>query len=221
VFIPAWSNIPAILFIFSTIVKILLADDHPLVREGLKLLITQFGNTPLFNGVPEFIEAQDYPSLHALLDIHRDLALAVVDLHMPGAGQATGLDKVVQAYPQVPLVVVSAFSSPDVVRKALVWPSVFAFVPKNGSPVCMHRAIFAALAREKIGEVNDAAHAPESQDLLAPRLQAVRTLLREGKSNKVIAQELGLSEGTIKNYMSEIFKSLKVTNRTQAARFDA
>ncbi len=178
-------------------------------------MITQFGYSP------EFIEAHDYASLLAQLKAHPGLALAVVDLHMPGAKELAGLDTVVKAHPAIPLVVVSAFSSPDVVRKTLQRASVYAFVPKNGSPVCMQVAVQAALARDKVGEVSDAVALPVSPDVLAPRLQAVRDLLREGKSNKAIAYELGLSEGTIKNYMSEIFKSLKVTNRTQAARFDA
>jgi DNA-binding NarL/FixJ family response regulator len=197
--------------------KILLADDHQLVREGLKLLIGQYG------GTLEFIEAQDYPGLRAQLQLHLDINVAVVDLHMPGAEHGAALDALAHAYPKVPLVVVSAFSSPDVVRKVLALPSVCAFVPKNGSAACMYLAMQAALAGHKIGEVTDAPPeqvAPSLQGL-APRLEAVRLLLREGKSNKRIAHELGLSEGTVKNYMSEIFKALKVSNRTQAAQFDA
>jgi DNA-binding NarL/FixJ family response regulator len=196
-------------------VKILIADDHQLVREGLKLLIGQ-----LDAGL-SFVEAKDYASLRAQLLAHPELAAAVVDLHMPGSEQGDGLQAVAKAHPHLPLVIVSAYSSPDVVRKALMLSTVYAFVPKNGSAACMHTALKAALARDKIGEVSDAApEAARSPDLLAPRLAAVRELLREGKSNKVIAHELGLSEGTVKNYMSEIFKSLKVNNRTQAARFD-
>lgn len=196
-------------------VRIVIADDHQLVREGLKLLLHQFSDAP------QFLEAQDYASLRAQLIAHPDLALGVVDLHMPGAEHGAALEVLAAAHPHVPLVVVSAFSSPDVVRKALALPTVYAFVPKNGSSACMFRAMQAAMARDKIGEVTDAPDAPAPlQDGLSPRLEAVRNLLRKGKSNKAIAHELGLSEGTVKNYMSEIFKALKVTNRTQAASFD-
>jgi DNA-binding NarL/FixJ family response regulator len=195
--------------------KILIADDHQLVREGLKLLIHQFGDAP------EFLEAHDYVSLREQLRSHPEVDLVVVDLHMPGADHGLGLEAIAQAHPTTPLVVVSAFSSPDVVRKALAIATVYAFVPKNGSPACMHTAMQAALLHNKLGEVSDAYAVPvQSPDAMAPRFEAVRTLLREGKSNKAIAHELGLSEGTVKNYMSEIFKTLKVTNRTQAARFD-
>jgi DNA-binding NarL/FixJ family response regulator len=196
-------------------VKILIADDHQLVREGLKLLIHQCSDAP------EFLEAQDYASLRAQLMAHPDLALGVVDLHMPGAEHGAVLEALSAAYPHVPLVVVSAYSSPDVVRRALALPTVYAFVPKNGSSACMFRAMQAAMARQRIGEVSDALEETAPlQDGLPPRLEAVRNLLRKGKSNKVIAHELGLSEGTVKNYMSEIFKALKVSNRTQAASFD-
>ena len=57
--------------------------------------------------------------------------------------------------------------------------------------------------------------------LLTPRMEEVRQLLRQGMSNKLIASTLGLSEGTVKNYMSEIFRALNVSNRTQAAQLDA
>jgi DNA-binding NarL/FixJ family response regulator len=197
-------------------IQILIADDHQLVREGLKLLIDKFGDAP------EFLEAHDYASLRAQLGAHPEVDLMVVDLHMPGADHGAGLEAISTDHPNTPLVVVSAFSSPDVVRKVLALPTVYAFVPKNGSSECMQRGMMAALQRRKIGEVSDASDniLPLAVDGLAPRLGAVRALLRAGKSNKAIAHELDLSEGTVKNYMSEIFKSLKVTNRTQAARFD-
>lgn len=51
-------------------------------------------------------------------------------------------------------------------------------------------------------------------------MQEIRSLLRQGLSNKSIARQLNLSEGTVKNYMSEIFRALSVSNRTQAAQYD-
>ena len=57
-------------------------------------------------------------------------------------------------------------------------------------------------------------------DRLTPRMEEVRQLVRQGLSNKQIARQLNLSEGTVKNYLTEIFRLLQVTNRTQAARSD-
>jgi DNA-binding NarL/FixJ family response regulator len=56
---------------------------------------------------------------------------------------------------------------------------------------------------------------------LTPRLEEVRALLRQGLSNKLIASSLGISEGTVKNHMTEIFRALNVSNRTQAARHNS
>ena len=200
--------------------KILIADDHALVRDGLKLVLQQIavGNEYVF------FEASDYQALTQQILAQPMLDFAVVDLQMPGAQRGASLEAVSRNFPQLPLLVVSAFSSPDVVQKVLLLPSVYAFVPKGASHTCLLAAVRACVERRKAGEISDVP-APEllqgpDEQALAPRLMAVHALLRIGKSNKQIAYELNLSEGTVKNYMSEIFRQLKVVNRTQAARLD-
>ena len=197
--------------------QILIADDHALVRDGLKLVLQQLA----VDGALVFFEANDYQSLNEKIRAQPQLDFAVVDLQMPGAQRGASLEAVSRKFPHLPLLVVSAFSSPDVVQKVLLLPTVYAFVPKGASHTCVLAAVRACLERRKAGEISDVP-APERPDeqALAPRLMAVHALLRVGKSNKEIAYELDLSEGTVKNYMSEIFRQLKVTNRTQAARLD-
>ena len=197
--------------------QILIADDHALVRDGLKLVLQQLA----VDGALVFFEANDYQSLNEQIRAQPQLDFAVVDLQMPGAQRGASLEAVSRKFPHLPLLVVSAFSSPDVVQKVLLLPTVYAFVPKGASHTCVLAAVRACLERRKAGEISDVP-APERPDeqALAPRLMAVHALLRVGKSNKEIAYELDLSEGTVKNYMSEIFRQLKVTNRTQAARLD-
>ena len=200
--------------------KILIADDHALVRDGLRLVLQQLAaDEPCV-----FVEALDYQSLNQQLRAHPTLDLAVVDLQMPGAQRGTSLEGISRSFPDLPLLVVSAFSSPDVVQKVLLLPSVYAFVPKGAGHGCLLAAAQACLQRRKAGEISDvpAPNPPlgANELALAPRLAAVHALLRVGKSNKEIAYELDLSEGTIKNYMSEIFRHLKVVNRTQAARLN-
>ena len=200
--------------------QILIADDHALVRDGLKLVLQQLTVDETF----VFFEANDYQTLTQQIRAQPMLDFAVVDLQMPGAQRGASLDAVSRNFPRLPLLVVSAFSSPDVVQKVLLLPSVYAFVPKGASHTCLLAAVRACLERRKAGEISDVP-APEllqgpDEQALAPRLMAVHALLRIGKSNKQIAYELNLSEGTVKNYMSEIFRQLKVVNRTQAARLD-
>lgn len=200
--------------------QILIADDHALVRDGLKLVLQHLS----VEEPSSFLEACDYHGLHEQIRTHPNLDLAIVDLQMPGAQRGDALIAISKSFWNVPLLVVSAFSSPDVVQKVLKLSNVFAFVPKGASHACVLSAVQACLERRKIGEVSDVplpklAQGPDEQ-ALAPRLAAVHALLRVGKSNKEIAYELDLSEGTVKNYMSEIFRQLKVVNRTQAARLD-
>ena len=200
--------------------QILIADDHALVRDGLKLVLQQLVvEKPL-----SFLEASNYQGLHEQIRTHPNLDVAIIDLQMPGAQRGDALVAISKCFASVPLLVVSAFSSPDVVQKVLKLPNVFAFVPKGASHACVLSAVHACVERRKVGEVSDVP-LPEllqglNEQTLAPRLAAVHALLRVGKSNKEIAYELDLTEGTVKNYMSEIFRQLKVVNRTQAARLD-
>lgn len=200
--------------------NVLLADDHQLVREGLKLLITQA------LGTVDFVEAGDYAQVRSILIRGTSLDLAVLDLNMPHTGPADQvLDQVLCIQPRLPWVVVSAFAAPDAVQRVLALPNVFAFVSKSGQSQNMVQGIQAALARQKW---HPQAHASaEWHDLngqlpgsLPARLHPVYQLIRQGKSNKAIARMLGLTEGTVKNYASEIFKHLQVNNRTQAANIN-
>lgn len=195
---------------------ILIADDHNLVRDGLKLLVTGIV------GFADFLEAHDAETLLAHARSSPPPSIALVDLNMPGMERGSRLAELSWRHPDLPIVVISALTSPDIVRRALEIASVYAFVPKSATAEHMREAIHAAQRRAKLpygekiipGDV-------QSELLLSPRLEEVRALLRLGMSNKLIASQLGISEGTVKNYMSDIFKALKVTNRTQAARFDA
>jgi DNA-binding NarL/FixJ family response regulator len=126
-----------------------------------------------------------------------------------------------RTYPRLPLVAISALTSPDVVRRTLDIPTVHAFVPKSATGDHMRVAIDAALQGIRLMFVQDTVAAQPTADVrLTPRLEEVRVLLKQGMTNKRIAQTLNISEGTVKNYMTEIFRTLNVSNRTQAAQFD-
>lgn len=190
---------------------VLIADDHVLVRDGIRLLVSG-----ILEGA-DFLEASDGPSLQHLLQTRRDIDLALVDLNMPGMDKGFRLLELARL-PNCPaLIVVSALTSPDVVRRTLAISSVHAFVPKSATSAHMRQAIEAALQGIKLpfSPSVDAASQPEVT--LTPRLEEVRALLRQGMSNKLIASTLGISEGTVKNHMTEIFRALNVSNRTQAA----
>ena len=191
--------------------RVLIADDHALVRTGIKMLV---------NGVlgeTQFIEVADGDALLTAVVTQPPARLALIDLQMPKMFGGRRLAEVAQLRRQVPLIVLSSIGSPEVMRQVMSIPTVYALLLKSASTETVHAAIQAALARTKFSG------APEASDVrpvaaLTPRQEQIRVLLRRGMSNKMIAAELGISEGTVKNHITEIFKVLKASNRTQAAQ---
>ena len=195
---------------------ILIADDHQLVRDGMRMLVASTWPRA------HLLEAANADTLLAQARQLRPPALALVDLNMPGMAKGARLSTLARDCPALPVVVVSALTSPDVVRRTLALPMVHAFVAKSTGSALMREAISAALAGRKLPyQPPHPASAEAAPDMaLTPRMQEIRNLLQQGLSNKHIARELSLSEGTVKNYMTEIFRLLQVSNRTQAAQYD-
>lgn len=195
---------------------IIVADDHNLVRDGLKLMVSGM------LGDARFLEAGD---AHALLNLTRsavDVKVALVDLNMPGMDKGATLAQIARENPRLPLVVISALTSPDIVRRTLDIPTVHAFVPKSATTEHMRVAINAALQGIKLmfkHNIEGSMAPPDAA--LTPRMEEIRSLLCQGMTNKHIALTLGISEGTVKNYLTEIFKALNVSNRTQAAQYNS
>ena len=194
---------------------ILLADDHQLVRDGVALLVQRFWPGSHIQHACDRVQVAQALSGSTPLD------LALVDWHMPGIERGPGWRHLLGLRPDVPAVVVSADTSPAVIREALALASVYAFVPKSADAELLHSAMEAALRRQHCAALPPERLPPDaSQPQLPPRLMEVQQLLRRGMSNKGIARELNISAGTVRNYLSEIYRQLGVGNRTQAAFFD-
>lgn len=187
-------------------VTVLIADDHALVRDGMRGLLVSL------LGAVHCVEAGDGDALLLAADRHPGARLALVDLNMPGMERGQRLSNLARQHPTLPVVVVSALSSPDVVRRTLAMASVHAFVPKSAPSGLIGAAIGAALRGDKLPFGANPGTAHETAVLLTPRLEEVRQLLRQGMSNKQIALVLGIGEGTVKNHLSEIFRVLQVSN---------
>lgn len=199
----------------DSVPTVLIADDHALVRDGMRGLIAGW------LGSAQCIEVGDGDALMRAAAAHPGAQLALVDLNMPGMERGFRLTELAHRHPGLPLVVISALTTPDVVRRSLEIPSVCAFVPKSAPSGQIGAAIDAALQGRKLPFAHRVPEARRPDVVLTPRMEEVRQLLRQGMSNKLIARTLGISEGTVKNHMSEIFKALQVSNRTQAAQLDA
>ena len=199
--------------------KTLLADDHPLMREGVRQVLAQL------EPVVEIIDAHDYPSLFAQTAAHTDLDLAVVDLNMPGFVGMQGITQFRSRFPDVPLVVLSASESPHDIRSALE-AGALGYIPKATSTTLMLAALRQVLSGELYMPTylgDNGLHTVASADFedlqhsgLTARQLEVARLLAQGCANKAIAGMLAMSESTVKVHISALFRAFKVTNRTEA-----
>jgi DNA-binding NarL/FixJ family response regulator len=214
--------------------KILLADDHALIRSGLR------GELVELDAVLEFVEAWDAETLRQMLDRHRDVDLALVDLTMPGMRGAETIGALREQFPTVPLIVLSGNDAPVEVRDVLQ-AGASGFIPKTAMSKLMLHAIRLVLAGGQYlppqlmqvlgGDASavEVASAPIAGRLLSdrgfdaarlallsPRQKEVFALLASGLSNKMIARQLDVTEGTVKSHVATIFDVLNVHNRVSA-----
>jgi DNA-binding NarL/FixJ family response regulator len=197
-------------------VKIILADDHTLFRDGFALLFRQ-----LEVGATVF-EAADLDEALELVARHPDVDLMLLDLNMPGMNGHAGIERVTEAYPQLPLIVLSASETRQIVQ-AVMAAGASGFIPKSSSSAVMQSAVRLVLAGGvylppqllMADAVGSAGH--DGQVRLTDRQREVLRLLAAGMSNKQICRELELGEGTIKAHIAAIYRALDVSNRTEAA----
>jgi DNA-binding NarL/FixJ family response regulator len=203
--------------------NILIADDHDLVREGLKHTLGGLPNTT------SFIEAGSADEVRqALVDLP-PVSLVILDLHMPGANGLELLTTICNEYPDIPVVILSAVEEPQVMQRTIDRGAA-GFIPKSAANEVLVSALQLVLAggvyipNEILNRKNvdtESAYGTAGNMLESPKLtdrqMDVLHLLSNGESNKVIARKLGISEHTIKIHISAIFKALGVNNRTAAA----
>lgn len=203
--------------------RILLADDHSLFREGLLHVLKELGTAP------DVVQAADYPGAIETAERNPDLDLALLDLNMPGMDGLTGVRTFRTKFPLLPVIVLSASESPDDVKHALD-SGVLGYIPKSSTAPVMLSAIKLVLAggvylpslllSHDAGELGVTrgpaeAHKSNTRGLTERQLQ-VLALLAEGKPNKLIARTLDITEGTVKIHLAAIFQALGARNRTEA-----
>lgn len=199
---------------------VLIADDHPLFRDALKLAVAQ--------AVPgaQIIEADTVHSLFAALDAHPDPELLLLDLNMPGAQGFTALVQARANFPTVPIVVISAREDRRIMQRA-IGHGAAAFVPKSASIDLIVAALRAVLGGDTWLPASASGSDPTPLDqqemdatarlaTLTPQQFRVLSMLSSGLLNKQIAAELEVSEATVKAHVSAVMQKLGVSNRTQA-----
>ena len=198
--------------------RVLIIDDHPLVRDGLRSVIAiSFDNCEIF-------EAASMEEAVALLEKQDNFDLILLDLNIPDVRRLDGLKLLRDRFPILPVVMVSGAFDRPIVQEALA-AGAAGFIPKS----LKRSAIVDALHRVVSGEIylpeamgeTIAPTAEEDEiarriDSLTPQQKTVLAHLVRGRLNKQIAHDLGVSMTTIKAHVSAILQKLGVLSRTQA-----
>lgn len=207
--------------------KILVVDDHPLIREALRQVLRALDEQL------ELLEAPTCDESFEILRRHPDVSLILLDLTLPDVDGYEVLGRLRDEYPAMPVVVLSAADQPEAVMRALDGGAM-GFIPKTSSSQLLLNALRLVLSGaiylplEVLRKEHDIAPAAprapatpsELRDPaeigLTGRQAQVLALLVQGKPNKLICRDLNLAEGTIKIHVTAILKTLGVLNRTQA-----
>jgi two-component system nitrate/nitrite response regulator NarL len=202
-------------------VRVLIVDDHPVVRDGLATLLRQLGPDTVV------LEAGDATEALALVTRNADLDIVVLDIVLPGLDGLEAIAEFGRARPELPVIVLSSSEDAHTARRALAH-GAFGFVPKSASRHTLLAAVRLVMSGEIyvptliLGEALSPApptrvEARQVPAGLTDRQIEVLRLIAEGWTNLAIAVELGLSEKTVKAHVTAIFKAMNVVNRTQAA----
>jgi len=194
--------------------KIAIADDHALVREGLAAVLTQMDN------VSDVLEAGTLEELETVLATHSDVGLALLDLNMPGMDDVRTLEKLQDAFPMTALAILSATEVKSVAERFLN-AGAAGYIPKSANNDVLLGAIRLILSGSIYVPpfVLTAGTANNNPSLnLTERQFDVLNLMVEGLSNKGIARKLDLTESTVKTHSSAVLKAFGVDNRMKAIR---
>ncbi|MES2958757.1 MAG: response regulator transcription factor [Pseudomonadota bacterium] len=198
--------------------KVLIADDHPMVRDALARTVREL------DAAADVQQAGDFDSLLrlALSASAAPVDLALVDLNMPGMNGVDGLRRLREQLPTLPVVIASGQDDAATVRNVLAAGAV-GFIPKTERTEVLLNALRLILAGGVYVPLRSleepSAIAAPAQALasgLTPRQRDVLRALSRGQPNKLIARELGLTEGTVKIHIAAILRALQARNRTEA-----
>jgi DNA-binding NarL/FixJ family response regulator len=209
--------------------RVLIADDHHLVIEGVRLKLAELGPDS------EFVVATTVDELYKVLRESPPPDLALIDLAMPGAKGFEHITEALRMQPKMRVLILSGNEDGSLMHK-LIDSGAHGYIPKSYSPDVMLSAIRLVLSGGiyippmalrngspgsgygASGLGTDASDDNEEQlaELLTERQIDVLKLLSRGSPNKVIARELGISEGTVKIHLAAIFRALNVRNRVEA-----
>ncbi len=196
-------------------IRLLIADDHAVVRTGLRHLVATFDDVELVGAAENGEEAVALCAEH-----HPDVVL--MDLEMPVLDGIEATKRIVASQPAPAVVVLTSFSDRDQILRALD-AGAAGYLLKDAEPAELEHAVRAAARGEapldpRAGRALLQDRAGDSPlDALSEREREVLAMVARGLPNKLIARELGISEKTVKTHLTSVYRTIGVTDRTQAA----
>jgi DNA-binding NarL/FixJ family response regulator len=197
-------------------IQVVLADDHDLVRSGIKALLATV------EGVRVIAEARNGTELLALLDsVKPDVVMT--DISMPGMDGITAIAEIHTRHPEVRVIVLSMYDTVDFVKRAVA-NGACGYLMKDAPPFELEQALrsvmatgsyFSAAVAQRLLQPSE----PTVDDELTQRQVEILTLIAQGKSAKEIAFELGLSPKTVDVHRARIMERLRLNDIASLTRY--
>ena len=200
----------------SNLIRILIADDHPVVRQGLSTLLIPR------NGMKVIGEATNgNQAVELALQLKPDVIM--MDMVMPEMSGAEATKQIMAEDPDTHILILTSFGQEESLIEALNAGALGCLL-KDSQPDDLLQAIRTVQSGQMsipkslaMKLINQSAQAAKTESPLTDREQEIAALVAQGLSNKEIARELGVSANTIRSHISNILRKLKLTNRTQIA----
>lgn len=202
-------------------IRVLIADDHSIVRRGIRALLSETGG---FEVVAEAADGQE--AVLRAAETRPDVIL--MDLLMPGMDGIEATRRITSQQPEARVLVLTSFAADNKVFPAIK-AGAQGYLLKDSSPEDLVRAIrqvargepalHPTIARKLLQEVTRPAEQQPAPEALTPREMAVLRLIAQGLSNQEIADAIAVSEPTVRTHVSRILGKLHLASRTQAALF--
>jgi DNA-binding NarL/FixJ family response regulator len=197
-------------------VRVVLADDHELVRSGIKALLS------MVDGVEVIAEASDGGELVALVESLKP-DLVMTDISMPGMDGITAISEIHRRHPDVKLLVLSMYDTVDFVKRAVA-SGACGYLMKDAPPFELEQAVRSVMAT---GSYYSPAIAqrllqpsePTADDELTQRQVEILRLIAQGRASKEIAFELGLSPKTVDVHRARIMDRLQLNDIASLTRY--
>ena len=202
-------------------IRVLIADDHAIVRKGIRALLATEADIEVVGEAADGKEAVEKAER-----LHPDVIL--MDLVMPGMDGIEATRRITTRQPEIRILVLTSFAEDEKVFPALK-AGALGYLLKDAGPeelvrairqvYCGESSLHPAIARKVLQELSRPSEQPPTPEPLTERELEVLRLIAKGKSNREIAEELVISEATVRTHVSNILGKLQLASRTQAALY--